>query len=49
MYFEGIHILHQTVEPGRYIHICGRINEEASNNDNEHSNSKLFDEIFFNF
>ena len=49
MYFEGIHILHQTVEPGRYIHICGRINEEASNNDNEHSNSKQFDEIFFNF
>ena len=37
MYFEGVHILHQTVESGRYIHICGRINEEVSNNDNEHS------------
>ena len=47
MYFKGIHILHQTVE--RYIHICGRIHEEASNNDNELSNSKLFDKIFFNF
>ena len=47
MYFKGIHILHQTVE--RYIHICGRINEEASNNYNELSNSKLFDKIFFNF
>ena len=35
VYFEGVHILHQTVKSGRYIHICGRINEEVSNNDNE--------------
>lgn len=44
MYFEGIHILNQTVEPGRYVHICGRINEKASNNDEL---SGLFDEKHF--
>ena len=46
MYFKGINIFHQTVEPGRYIHICGLVNEKASNND---KTSKLFDEIFFTF